>query len=71
MQAVMSKTACYQGADDYKVLSMYTSARIDNTYLASPWMRMQYAPKGRCLSILRTDSWSQKSLNAFSYRVVF
>lgn len=69
--AVMSKTACHQGHDDHQVLSMYTSARLDNTYLASPWSRMQYAPKGRCLNILRTDSWNQKSLNAFSYRTVF
>lgn len=71
MVAVMSKTACFQGSNDYQVISMYTSARLDNTYISSPWTRMQYAPKGRCLSVLRTDSWAQKSLNAFSYRTVF
>ncbi|MGU7816662.1 hypothetical protein [Burkholderia sp. AW49-1] len=71
MAEVMSKTACYQGNNVYKVLSMYSSARLDNSYISSPWTNMRYAPKGRCLSILRADSWSQKSLNAFSYRTVF
>ncbi|MFM0219786.1 MULTISPECIES: hypothetical protein [Paraburkholderia] len=71
MLSVMSKAACYQDSNDSRVLSMYTSARIGNGYIPSPWVSMKYAPKNRCLSILRTDSWTQKSLNAFQYRTVY
>lgn len=71
MVAVMSKSACYQDWNASRVLSMYTSAQLGNGYIPSPWSGMKYAPKSRCLSVLRTDSWTQKSLNAFRYRVVY
>jgi hypothetical protein len=68
---VMSKAACYQNDSDSRVLSMYTSAQIGNGYIPAPWATMRYAPKSRCLSVLRTDSWTQKSLNSFRFRTVF
>ncbi|SIT43877.1 conserved exported hypothetical protein [Paraburkholderia piptadeniae] len=71
MVAVMSKAACYQNWNDARVLSMYTSAQIGNGFIPGPWGPMKYAPKNHCLSILRTDSWTQKSLNAFQYRTVY
>jgi hypothetical protein len=71
MVAVMSKAACYQEYNDSRVLSMYSSAKIGNGWIASPWSNMKYAPKSRCLSVLRTDSWTQKSLNSFRYRTVY
>ncbi|CAJ0809823.1 hypothetical protein LMG18093_00823 [Ralstonia holmesii] len=70
--AVMSKAACYQDANDSRVLSMYLSARYgNNAWIPSPWNGMQYAPKSRCLTVLRTDSWTQNSLNAFQFRTVY
>lgn len=71
MVSVMSKAACYQDWNNSRVLSMYTSARIGNGFIPGPWGPMKYAPKNHCLSILRTDSWTQKSLNAFQYRTVY
>lgn len=71
MIAVMSKAACYQDWNDSRVLSMYTSAQIGNSFIPGPWGPMKYAPKSRCLSVLRTDSWTQKSLNSFRYRTVY
>ena len=68
---VLSKAACYQNDNDSRVLSMYTSAQIGNGFIPGPWMTMRYAPKSRCLSVLRTDSWTQKSLNSFRFRTVY
>jgi hypothetical protein len=69
--AVMSKAACYQDWNDSRVLSMYTSAQLGNGWIPSPWSNMKYAPKSRCLTVLRTDSWTQKSLNSFRLRAVY
>lgn len=69
--SVLSKAACYQNDNDSRVLSMYTSAQIGNGFIPAPWATMRYAPKSKCLSVLRTDSWSQKSLNSFRFRTVF
>jgi hypothetical protein len=69
--AVMSKSACYHEGNTSRVLSMYTSAQLGNGYIAAPFSYMRYAPKNRCLSVLRTDSWTQKSLNAFTFRAVY
>ncbi len=69
--AVMSKSACYHEWNASRVLSMYTSAQLGNGYIPAPFTSMRYAPKNRCLSILRTDSWTQKSLNAFTFRAVY
>ncbi|XUW91490.1 hypothetical protein OH764_31860 [Burkholderia sp. M6-3] len=71
MLSVMSKAACYQDWNDSRVLSMYTSSQIGNGFIPAPWGTMKYAPKSRCLSVLRTDSWTQKSLNSFRYRTVY
>jgi hypothetical protein len=68
---VLSKAACYQNDNDSRVLSMYTSAQIGNGFIPGPWMTMRYAPKSRCFSVLRTDSWTQKSLNSFRFRTVY
>ncbi|BCF95979.1 hypothetical protein PPGU19_005480 [Paraburkholderia sp. PGU19] len=69
--AVMSKSACYHEWNASRVLSMYTSAQLGNGYIPAPYTSMRYAPKNRCLSVLRTDSWTQKSLNAFTFRAVY
>ncbi|GJH36382.1 hypothetical protein CBA19CS91_26515 [Paraburkholderia hospita] len=69
--AVMSKSACYHDWNASRVLSMYTSAQLGNGYIPAPFSSMRYAPKNRCLSVLRTDSWTQKSLNAFTFRAVY
>ncbi|KVS25678.1 hypothetical protein WK34_14750 [Burkholderia vietnamiensis] len=69
--AVMSKAACYQGWGDSRVLSMYASAQLTTGWIPSPWGNMKYAPKSRCLTVLRTDSWTQKSLNSFRFRAVY
>ncbi|WP_159837196.1 hypothetical protein [Burkholderia sp. 8Y] len=71
--AVMSKAACYQHWNNAPVLRMYSSANLGNGTIYGPWGvgSMQYAPKNRCLSVLRTDSWKQKSLNAFQFRAVY
>lgn len=69
--AVMSKSACYHDWNASRVLSMYTSAQLGNGYIPAPFTYMKYAPKNRCLSVLRTDSWTQKSLNAFTFRAVY
>ncbi len=50
---------------------MYASPNMYQTYLSAPWNSMPYAPKGRCLSILRTDAWSQPSMNSFRFRAVY
>ncbi|APR37237.1 hypothetical protein [Paraburkholderia sp. SOS3] len=69
--AVMSKASCYHEWNDSRVLSMYTSAQLGNGWIPSPWTNMKYAPKNRCLTVLRTDSWTQKSLNSFRFRAVY
>lgn len=69
--AVMSKSACYHEWNASRVLSMYTSAQLGNGYIPAPFSTMKYAPKNRCLNVLRTDSWTQKSLNAFTFRAVY
>ncbi|WMY11302.1 hypothetical protein [Paraburkholderia phenoliruptrix] len=69
--AVMSKSACYHEGNAARVLGMYTSGQLGNGYIPAPFSFMTYAPKNRCLSVLRTDSWTQKSLNAFTFRAVY